>query len=558
MVTGRLGHIVRHVGSRYWSCSRSGCRTPCILVVSSYSASSWWSRSSLGIYTAVHQYSLVDQVVTTLAFIGIAVPSFWLGLLLLIFFAVGYAQSRAAVLPGRWHVRPDRRSDHPADSLASGAALRNPGDRHHGRLHPLRAGVDARSDRPGLHPNGAREGSLGTANAAPTRVQERRDSAGHAGRALDMPRFLSGSIVVESIFAWPGMGRLFWEHAERTDIPVLMAMLLFTSVLVVVCNLLADVGYAITSIRAIPLSMTPASRPDIGSRVLTDRAIAAAERLCRSLIAWPPPLSSPQARLAGASLWCRSALRGAAYRARSRRPTASIRPCSASRRHWGGHSAATTSVATSSGGSVYGGRISLTIGVVSIALAMTIGVVFGSIRATTAAWVDSLIMRLTDAMLSHSVALPAHRARQNPRSDRPDHIVVIGLFNWMQVTRIVRANFLTLKEQDFVLAARALGDLHLDHLPPHPAEHPGASHRRRDPRRRPRHHPRSVGELSRPGRPAANRKLGQHADSSAGTDDSGAMGGDLPRPDDPGHRHGDQLRRRRAARRPRSAGARLR
>jgi peptide/nickel transport system permease protein len=62
---------------------------------------------------------------------------------------------------------------------------------------------------------------------------------------LDMPRFLSGAIVVESIFAWPGMGRLFWEHAEKTDIPVLMAILLFTSTLVVICNLLADVGYAV-------------------------------------------------------------------------------------------------------------------------------------------------------------------------------------------------------------------------------------------------------------------------------------------------------------------------
>src|SRR5438309_948006 len=61
---------------------------------------------------------------------------------------------------------------------------------------------------------------------------------------LDLPRFLSGSVVVESIFAWPGMGRLFWEEAQRTDIPVLMAVLMFTSVLVVVFNLLADIGYA--------------------------------------------------------------------------------------------------------------------------------------------------------------------------------------------------------------------------------------------------------------------------------------------------------------------------
>ena len=61
---------------------------------------------------------------------------------------------------------------------------------------------------------------------------------------LDLPRFLSGAVVVESIFAWPGMGRLFWEEAQRTDIPVLMAVLVFSSAMVVVGNLLADVGYA--------------------------------------------------------------------------------------------------------------------------------------------------------------------------------------------------------------------------------------------------------------------------------------------------------------------------
>ena len=55
---------------------------------------------------------------------------------------------------------------------------------------------------------------------------------------------LSGSVVVESIFAWPGMGRLFWEEAQRTDIPVVMAVLMFTSVLVIVFNLLADIAYA--------------------------------------------------------------------------------------------------------------------------------------------------------------------------------------------------------------------------------------------------------------------------------------------------------------------------
>src|SRR5436190_18833452 len=48
---------------------------------------------------------------------------------------------------------------------------------------------------------------------------------------------------------------------------------------------------------------------------------------------------------------------------------------------------------------IYGGRISLTIGIVSVALAMTVGVVLGSISGYYGRWVDSIVMRLTDAML---------------------------------------------------------------------------------------------------------------------------------------------------------------
>ena len=54
---------------------------------------------------------------------------------------------------------------------------------------------------------------------------------------------------IESIFAWPGMGRLFWSAAERTDIPVLMATMLLVAMLTVVANLLADVLYAVVDPR---------------------------------------------------------------------------------------------------------------------------------------------------------------------------------------------------------------------------------------------------------------------------------------------------------------------
>jgi peptide/nickel transport system permease protein len=108
---------------------------------------------------------------------------------------------------------------------------------------------------------------------------------------------------------------------------------------------------------------------------------------------------------------------------------------------------------------VYGGRISLAIGALSIGLAMSIGVVLGSVSGYYGGWVDSLIMRLTDAMLSMPALLLLIVLTRILGPSVPTIIVVIGLLNWMQVTRIVRANFLSLKEQDFVLAARALGGL---------------------------------------------------------------------------------------------------
>jgi peptide/nickel transport system permease protein len=107
--------------------------------------------------------------------------------------------------------------------------------------------------------------------------------------------------------------------------------------------------------------------------------------------------------------------------------------------------------------SIFGGRISLAVGTLSIALAMSIGVVLGSISGFYGGWVDTLIMRLTDAMLSMPSLLVLIVLTRILGPSVPTIVLVIGLLNWMQVTRIVRANFLSLKEHDFALAARAIG-----------------------------------------------------------------------------------------------------
>jgi len=213
-----------------------------ILVVSSYSIILAVSIA-LGIYTAVRQYSLVDQVVTTLAFIGISIPSFWLGLLLLIIFAVETRNLGLPYFPAGgmydltvgptipqvlWHLVL------PSITLATVITA--------GYIRFVRASMLEVINQDYVR--------TARAKGLSERVVLRRHALANAAIplvtliGLDVPRFLSGAIVVESIFAWPGMGRLFWEHAEKTDIPVLMAVMLFSSILVVGCNLLADIGYA--------------------------------------------------------------------------------------------------------------------------------------------------------------------------------------------------------------------------------------------------------------------------------------------------------------------------
>lgn len=213
-----------------------------LLVISSYSII-LVASIVLGIYSAVHQYSLFDQILTTLAFVGIAVPSFWLGLMLLIFFAVETRNLGLPYFPAGgmydlavgptipqilWHLVL------PSVTLATVISA--------GYIRYVRASMLEVINQDYVR--------TARAKGLTERVLLRRHAFKNAAIPLvtligmDMPRFLSGAVVVESIFAWPGMGRLFWEHAQRVDIPVLMAVMLFTSVLVVAFNLLADVAYA--------------------------------------------------------------------------------------------------------------------------------------------------------------------------------------------------------------------------------------------------------------------------------------------------------------------------
>ncbi len=106
---------------------------------------------------------------------------------------------------------------------------------------------------------------------------------------------------------------------------------------------------------------------------------------------------------------------------------------------------------------LYGGRISLLVGLVAVGISTAIGILLGAIAGFYRGWVDTLIMRLVDVMLSipSFFLILAVIAFLTPSII--NIMIVIGLTSWMGVTRLVRAEFLSLSEREFVTASRTLG-----------------------------------------------------------------------------------------------------
>jgi peptide/nickel transport system permease protein len=120
---------------------------------------------------------------------------------------------------------------------------------------------------------------------------------------------------------------------------------------------------------------------------------------------------------------------------------------------------------------IYGGQISLFIGLLAVALEVSFGTIIGGVAAYFGGWVDALLMRFTEAMLAiPSLFLLIVLAKFLGRNIPTLHILgrnfsgsvgivilVIGLTSWMYLARIVRANVLSLKELDYISASKALG-----------------------------------------------------------------------------------------------------
>lgn len=106
---------------------------------------------------------------------------------------------------------------------------------------------------------------------------------------------------------------------------------------------------------------------------------------------------------------------------------------------------------------IWGGRISLAVGLIAVGIATVIGLLLGALAGYYGGWIDEVIMRFVDVMLCFPTFFLILAVIAFLEPSMSNIMVVIGLTSWMGVARLVRAEFLSLKERGFVLAARAIG-----------------------------------------------------------------------------------------------------
>lgn len=193
----------------------------------------------LGIFSAMRPYTKLDYTITVGSFLGVATPSFWLGLMMIMLFGVKLG----------WF---------PTGGVATLNAPFSVWDRLHHLVMP--AIVLATADMAALT-RYTRSSMLDVLQqdyirtAKSKGLNERTVVLKHGLRnglipiitlfGLMLPSFIGGAAITEAVFSWPGIGRLFIESAFARDYPVIMALTVISATLVVIGNLIADILYAI-------------------------------------------------------------------------------------------------------------------------------------------------------------------------------------------------------------------------------------------------------------------------------------------------------------------------
>ncbi len=200
----------------------------------------------LGLIAAVKQYSFTDNLITSFSFIGFSMPIFFIAFGCIEIFAVQFKAWHLPYLPTGADIwdfhNPLQLVRHLILPVFCLVAIQTAGYSRYLRSSILEVlGMDYVRT---AHAKGLSNRAVLFKHALRNAILPFVTIVG-----LDIPFLLGGALVTESVFAWPGMGRLFWEYAQRGDYPVVLGVLLVTSTAVVFFTIVVDVIYTVVDPR---------------------------------------------------------------------------------------------------------------------------------------------------------------------------------------------------------------------------------------------------------------------------------------------------------------------
>jgi peptide/nickel transport system permease protein len=231
--------VTRMIGERFWNTMLLMFTAEILIILLSL---------AVGLYSALRPYSLLDNIVSSLSFVGYSMPVFWLALMLMYVFAVNFRRWGLPYLPtvGMYDPAvgktPLELLKHMILPLATIVIISTAGYSRFVRSSVLE--VLSQDYVRTARAKGMASFAVVIRHALPNASLPFITLIG-----LDIPFFLAGAVVTERIFAWPGMGRLFIDHTERADFPMLMGILMLIAITVIIFQIITDVIYSLVDPR---------------------------------------------------------------------------------------------------------------------------------------------------------------------------------------------------------------------------------------------------------------------------------------------------------------------